>query len=51
MDRTTEEELEKRRKKDRQKRRTPKVSASIDPCKFRGIVEMNPKEWEDVSGK
>ena len=45
----TEEELEKRRK-DRQKRRTPKVSASIDP-KFRGIVEMNPKEWEDVSGK
>ena len=45
----TDEELEKRRK-DRQKRRTPKVSASIDP-KFRGIVEMNPKEWEDVSGK
>ena len=45
----TEEELEKRAK-DREKRRTPKVSASIDP-KFRGIVEMNPKEWEDVSGK
>lgn len=41
----TEEELEKRGR-DKRKRRTPKADT-----KLKGVVDMNPKEWEDVSGK
>ncbi len=45
----TEEELE-RMKQDKHRRRTPKVSSRGD-AKTKGVVDMNPKEWEDVSGK
>ena len=45
----SEEELE-RMKQDKHRRRTPKVSSRGD-TKTKGVADMNPKEWEDISGK
>lgn len=45
----TEEELEIRRK-DRDRRRTPKAKTTQED-KSKGIAELQPKEWEDISGK
>ena len=44
----TEEQLERMRR-DKDKRRTPKTSKQTGPA-TKGVVNMDPKDWEDVSG-